>query len=158
MKINKTKINYIDINGGPYVSGIVHTIEYEPIYFSKCFRFLREDSEYIAISLENMKKQASIQLAEEIIDKMDIKKDMDAANACINYMFTIRALDDKKSRDFEDKINELERNLNICQLNSNSLKISNEELVKDNKIMKDKIDIIENGNFWSRLKFIFGVK
>ena len=38
------------------------------------------------------------------------------------------------------------------------LKLSNEELIKDNKSMKDKIEIIENGNFWTRLKFIFGIR
>lgn len=158
MKINKTKIDYIDINGGPYVSRIIHTVEYEPVYFSKYFRFLKEDLGYNDRNLEDIKRQVSIQIAEEIIDRMDVREETDPSNTCIDYIFTIRALDDKKARDFEDKINELERNLNIIQLGNNSLKLNNEELTKDNKIMKDKIKIIENGNFWSRLKFAFGVK
>ena len=107
--------------------------------------------------MEMIKKDTALKFAEDIIAKMDIKEVVNDYDNTIDYRFSVRALDDKKSRDFEDKINELERNLNMCQFNNNSLKISNEELVKDNKIMKDKIDIIENGNFWSRLKFIFGV-
>ncbi len=158
MKINKTKIDYIDTNKGPYVSGIIHTVEYEPVFFSKHFRFLKEDLGYNDRNLEDIKRQASIQIAEEIIDRMDMREEMDLNNTCINYIFTIRVLDDKKTRDFEKKIDELEHNLNIIQLGNNSLKLNNEELTKDNKIMKDKIEIIENGNFWSRLKFAFGVK
>lgn len=123
MKINKTKIDYIDTNKGPYVSGIIHTIEYEPVFFSKHFRFLKEDLGYNDRNLEDIKRQASIQIAEEIIDRMDMREEMDLNNTCINYMFTIRVLDDKKTRDFEKKIDELEHNLNIIYWDSKTKQV-----------------------------------
>src|SRR5574344_1340849 len=110
MKTSRTRLDYIVTNDVQYISGAVHTVEYEPVYFSCHFRLLKEDSSYINKNLIDVKREAAFKIAEEIIDLMDVRKDINSLYNSIDYIFTIRALDDKKTRDFEKKINELEHN------------------------------------------------